>query len=238
MRIGLVVMAALAVASPSLARFAQPPEPVGPPPSLLYSGCPLSFGREGWPTAGAPIPYSALKLGELLPRTPIPFYTGGSGTSNVMLAMKREQAGALPFDPARGSKPLVYAADPGDRNFQRLPIRGAAEGMIFAPPASPAEARIAALALALPARPAGSPTLRAFDGFTSGEGCATEPVDIYATRMTAAELRRLFARGGCGWKGAAGCARPRGRVLFVRAADYGERGFEHRWIDYDLLGAR
>lgn len=227
------------VAPPGSAIVALPPEPVGPPRFLLGAGCPPSFRREGRPAASVPIPYPALRLGELVPRTTMPFYTGGSGTANHIWRMKREEAGVLPFDPTRGARPFVYAAGPADRIFQRLPIRGGADGMIFALPASPRLARIAALALTLRARPAAPPTLRALGGGSaSREGCRAEPVDIYASRMTAGELRRLFARGGCGWTGVAGCARPRGRVLFVRAANWAETGFEHRWIDYDLLGAR
>lgn len=111
--------------------------------------------------------------------------------------------------------------------------------MVFATAASRSEARIAALALTLPARPAAPPPMRVTGSVRSREGCAVQLMHIYASSMSPTELRRLFERSKCGWTGFAACGdrsrRPRGRVLFVRPAD-GGTGFEHRWIDYDLLG--
>ncbi|ATY30988.1 hypothetical protein [Sphingomonas psychrotolerans] len=239
-------------AAPTGARIAfVPPQMVGPPGLVLDPACPIMVAPSGGTTPGAEIPVRGLALGAPVQRSATSFPTGGSGTANAMERERRRKAG-LPYepriyDPAGSERPAVFAVGmrqpPTAWLYQRLLLKpsGAAYpryGLVFAQATSPTAGRIASLALVRPTRPAARPKMSISGGYRLREGCQREePVHVYAPAMSVGQIRKLFARSGCSWTNLSACSRsqwPRGRVLFVQMQRSGA-GYEHRWIDYDLL---
>jgi hypothetical protein len=106
--------------------------------------------------------------------------------------------------------------------------------MIFAKATSPTLGRIISLAMILPHKPAARAKLTIS---WTGECPYKATLYIYAPAMSVERLRRLSAQSDCNWGNPATCSRaerPRGRVLFVQQQRSGV-GYEHRWVDYDML---
>lgn len=242
----LGALLAMFFTGPAPARIAIPPKLVGPPP-LALGACPIKTTRPGGAGIGREIPFPALRLGAPVARNAVAFATGGGGTANASERWRRQQAGLqydpAPFDPAAPALPSVFAVEapraPVPWVYQRLPVRTLLEeGMIFAQAISPTRGRIASLALTLETAPSARPRLTITGARPMLGGCKQDnPIDIYASGMTATQLERLFSASGCGWNRIAECKpseRPRGRVLFVQKQQ-GNGRYEHRWVDYDLL---
>jgi hypothetical protein len=241
--------------APSGARIAVPPEMVGPPSLALDLACPIKTTPSGGTSSGAKIPIRGLVLGAPVQRSLISFPTGGSGTANAAERERRRKAGLQYepriYDPTGADRPTVFAVGigqpPAARLYQRLLLKPSDKpypqnGLVFAQATSATMGRVASLALVLPTKPVARPKLSISGGRRLREGCQSEqPVHVYAPAMSVRQIRTLFVRSGCSWTNFSACSRsqrPRGRVLFVQMQRSGV-GYEHRWIDYDLLaGAR
>lgn len=239
----------------SFAFHAVPPEVVGPPSYMSSPDCPTQIGRPGGTSMGPAIPVPALRLGSSVQRAKESFATGGSGTANASEVARRRSLG-LPvaprtFDVAGSALPVVYAPEAaqsvsGFHPYQRLPLKAASKGywpngLIYALPTSATTGRIASLALTLSTPPAAKAKFRITAAERNYEGvCQRQPrIDVFASAMSAEQLHRLFSSSGCNWRQLAACKpaeRPRGQVLFVQQTRSGV-GYEHRWVDYDMLAA-
>ena len=242
-------------AAPTGARIAfVPPQMVGPPILVLDPACPITVAPSGGTAAGAEVPIRGLALGASVQRNATSFPTGGSGTANATERERRRKAGLQyeprTYDPAGAERPSFFAVGMREPStawlYQRLLLKpsGAAYpryGLVFAQATSPTAGRIASLSLVLPTKPAARPRMSISGGVRLREGCQREqPVHVYAPAMSVAQVRKLFARSGCSWTNLSACSRaqwPRGRVLFVQMQRSGV-GYEHRWVDYDLLAGR
>lgn len=239
----------------SFAIVAVAPQVVGPPSYMASADCPAQFARPGGTTMGAAIPVPALRLGASAQRATVSFGTGGGGTSNAIELARRRRLG-LPtepktFDVAGSALPMVYVPEgtlfaSGFYAYQRLPVTTKSKGywpngLIYALPASSTTGRIASLVLTLSTKPAARAKLRMTPAWkTSEDVCRRQQsIDVFASAMSAEQLRRLFSPTGCNWRQLASCNRnewPRGQVLFVQQTGSGV-GYEHRWVDYDMLAA-
>ncbi|MFA6115919.1 MAG: hypothetical protein WC729_18125 [Sphingomonas sp.] len=217
--------------------------------------CPSQIARPGGTTMGTAIPVPALRLGSSVQRAKESFGTGGGGTSNAAEFARRRSLG-LPiaprtFDVAGSALPAIYAPEAaqsvsGFYPYQRLPLKTASKGywpngLIYAQPASATMGRIAALVLTLSRPPAAKAKLRITPAWKTNEGvCQRQPgIDVFASAMSFEQLRRLFSPSGCNWRQLAACKPaewPRGQILFVQQTRGGV-GYEHRWVDYDMLAA-
>jgi hypothetical protein len=227
--------------------MAAMPELVGPPGGFISTLCPAKIQTPGGKSIGTAIPVRALSLGSLLDRNATSFPTGGSGTANAMEANRRREAGLQfaprVFDPSQRERPSVFAAERSSASpnwqYQHLPLKTVGRAyspnaMIFAQATSATRGQIASLAMTLPSKPAAPAKL----AITWSRPCGRSPLYIYAPKMSAALLHQLTVGSSCGWGNLAGCSRaqrPRGQVLFVQLQRSGV-GYEHRWVDYDLLG--
>jgi hypothetical protein len=239
----------------SFAIVAVPPEIVGPPFYMASVDCPSQIARPGGTKMGAAIPVPALRLGSSVQRAKVSFGTGGGGTSNAAELARRKSLG-LPitpktFDVAGSALPQVYTPEAavsasGFYPYQRLPLKTASKGywpngLIYAQPTSATTGRIAALVLTLSTPPAARAKLRITTARKTSEGvCQRQPsIDVFAPAMSADQLGRLFSPSGCNWRQLASCKPtewPRGQILFVQQSRSGV-GYEHRWVDYDMLAA-